>query len=221
MDNYGKDYEKFLKSETNVPRTMIDAHMQHQNLVTPHILEERQMNVTQMDVFSRLMKDRIIFLHDSVSTDSMAVIKAQLLFLDSVNQNDIKIYIDSPGGGVIAGLSLYDVMNYVKSDIETVTMGMAASMGSIIASSGTKGKRHILPHSRFMIHDIRGGAQGTYLDMQRSLDLSKELRDELFNILAQNSGQTVKYIEKNCDRDTWLKAEDAVKLGFVDTIIKR
>lgn len=225
--NHGIEFQKYATKHLGMSSTKVEGMLHHTVLglpvaQTPYILEERSMNVTQLDVFSRMMADRIIFLNEQVDDHSMGIINAQMLFLASLDdKKDIQLFLNSPGGGVIAGLSLYDTMQFISPDVATTTMGMAASMGSILASSGAKGKRSMLKHSRFMIHDIRGGAGGTYEDMKRSLELSKELREELFQILADNSGNTFDEIKEWCDRDNWMKSNEAKAKGFVDIVIEK
>lgn len=205
----GNKYDSFVSHVNKTPQNM-----------TPYILEERQMNVSQMDVYSRLMMDRIIFFNHYVSAETMGIITAQALFLDSVENKDIKLLINSGGGDVISGMGFYDTIMTINSDVETTIVGMAASMGAILATSGTKGKRNMLKHSRLMIHDIRGGNEGTYEDQKISFELTKELRNELFNVLSFNSGQSVEEINKLCQRDYWMKHDKAIELGFMDKVIE-
>lgn len=222
--NYGKEFKNYATKHLNMATTKVEAMLKHTTPtnITPYILEERQMNMTQMDIFSRMGADRIIFLNEQVDDHSMGIINAQMLFMSSVDsKSDIQLYLNSPGGGVIAGLSLYDTMQIISPDVSTTTMGYACSMGSILATAGAKGKRSILPHSRYMIHDIRGGADGTYEDMKRSMNLSLELRTELFQILSLHSGIPIEEIEVMCNRDYWMKATEAVEKGFIDQIITK
>jgi len=189
---------------------------------TPQVIEERQMNVVGMDVFSRLMMDRIIFLGVPVNDYVANVIQAQLLFLESTdNKRDIQMFINSPGGSVIAGLGIYDTMQYVSPEIGTICTGLAASMGAVLLSAGTKGKRTCLPHSRVMIHQPSGGMQGQFSDMEISYKLIKSMRDELYDIMAKHTGKTFEDIEKDSDRDNWMTATEARDYGLVDEVLTR
>lgn len=190
--------------------------------MTPYIIEERQLNVAQMDVFSRLMMDRIIFLGDPVSDPVANIIQAQLLFLQSADaKRDIQIYINSPGGSVYAGLGIYDTMQYIAPDVATICTGMAASMAAVLLCAGAKGKRAALPHSRVMIHQPSGGAQGVASDMEINLREMLKLKNELYEIIAQHSGNTYEWVEKSSDRDYWMTAPEAVTHGMVDEVLGR
>lgn len=192
------------------------------NGFTPQVIEERQMNVVGMDVFSRLMMDRIIFMGVPVTDYVANVIQAQLLFLESTDpKRDINMFINSPGGSVLAGLGIYDTMQYVSPDVSTICTGLAASMGAVLLSAGKKGKRSCLKHGRVMIHQPSGGMQGQFSDMEISYNLIKELKMELYEILAENTGQTVKQIEKDSDRDNWMTAKVAKAYGLVDEVLLR
>ncbi len=189
---------------------------------TPQVIEERQMNVVGMDVFSRLMMDRIIFLGVPINDYVANVVQAQMLFLESTdNTRDIQMFINSPGGSVIAGLGIYDTMQYVTPDVATICTGLAASMGAVLLCAGTKGKRTCLHHSRVMIHQPSGGMQGQFTDMEISYNLIKQLRSELYEIIADHTGQTFKKIEKDSERDKWMKAVEAKEYGLVDEVLKR
>jgi ATP-dependent Clp protease protease subunit len=189
---------------------------------TPQVIEERQMNVVGMDVFSRLMMDRIIFLGLAVNDYVANVIQAQLLFLESTdNKRDIQMFINSPGGSVIAGMGIYDTMQYVSPEIGTICTGLAASMGAVLLTAGTKGKRTCLPHSRVMIHQPSGGMQGQFSDMEISYNLIKSMRNELYDILAKHSGKSFEEIEKDSDRDNWMTALEAKEYGLVDEVLTR
>ncbi len=189
---------------------------------TPQVIEERQMNVVGMDVFSRLMMDRIIFMGVPVNDYVANVIQAQLLFLESTDpKRDIQMFINSPGGSVIAGLGMYDTMQYVSPDVSTICTGLAASMGAVLLSAGTKGKRSCLKHSRVMIHQPSGGMSGQFTEMEISYNLIKELKDELYTILSKHTGQTTKTIEKDSDRDNWMTAKQAKEYGLVDEVLER
>jgi len=188
--------------------------------LTPYIIEERQLNVAQMDVFSRLMMDRIIFLGDAVNDQIANIIQAQLLFLQSADAHrDIQIYINSPGGSVYAGLGIYDTMQYITPDVATICTGMAASMAAVLLCAGAKGKRAALTHSRVMIHQPSGGAQGVAADMEINLREMLKLKKELYDIIAKHSGKTYEWVEKASDRDFWMKAEEAKEHGMVDEVL--
>ncbi|HEY3386965.1 MAG TPA: ATP-dependent Clp protease proteolytic subunit [Saprospiraceae bacterium] len=189
---------------------------------TPQVIEERQMNVVGMDVFSRLMMDRIIFLGVPVNDYVANVIQAQLLFLESTdNKRDIQMFINSPGGSVISGLGIYDTMQYVSPEIGTICTGLAASMGAVLLAAGTKGKRTCLPHSRVMIHQPSGGMQGQFSDMEISYNLIRNMRNELYDIMAKHTGKTFEIIEKDSDRDNWMTALEAKEYGLVDEVLTR
>lgn len=189
---------------------------------TPAVIEERQMNIAQMDVFSRLMMDRIIFLGVPVDDYVANVIQAQLLFLESIDpQRDVQMFINSPGGSVTAGLGIYDTMQYISADVGTICTGIAASMAAVLLSSGTKGKRSCLPHSRVMIHQPSGGMQGQVSDMEITYQLFKEMQKELYDILSKNTGQSYEQIEKDSDRDNWMLAATAMEYGLVDEVLSR
>jgi len=190
--------------------------------VSPTILEERQLNITQMDVFSRLMMDRIIFLGTPIDDYVANVIQAQLLFLDTSDPGkDITIYINSPGGVVHAGLGIYDTMQYISSKVGTICTGMAASMASILLVAGEKERRSALPHSRIMIHQPSGGMQGQSSDMEITVREIQKLRKELYSIIADHSGQPFERVEKDSDRDYWMTAKEALEYGMVDTILEK
>ncbi len=189
---------------------------------TPNVIEERKMNIVGLDVFSRMMMDRIIFMGVPVNDYVANVIQAQLLFLESTDaKRDILMYINSPGGSVIDGLGIYDTMQYVSPDVGTICTGLAASMGAVLLAAGAKGKRTALPHSRVMIHQPLGGMQGQVSDMEISYQLIKQMQKELYDILSSHTGQTYKKIEKDCDRDNWMKAEEAKAYGLVDEVLAR
>ena len=190
--------------------------------ISPSILEERQLNVTQMDVFSRLMMDRIIFLGTEVNDYTANVIQAQLLYLDSVDsERDINIYLNTPGGSVHAGLGIYDTMQYIGSRVGTICTGMAASMGAVLLVAGEKGMRAALPHSRVMIHQPLGGIQGQASDIEITAREILKLKDELYQIISDHSGQTVEKIRQDADRDYWMTAEEALQYGMIDKVYRR
>lgn len=191
------------------------------NIFCPNIVEERPLNMTIIDVYSRLMMDRIIFLSGDVNGDKMDTIVAQMLFLNSLNHNPIHLYINSGGGECYAGLELVSVMRYIESPVYTTVLGLAASMAAVIASNGEKGHRKALPYSRFMIHQPSSGVgYSTFRDQQIHLEEMQSLKHDLYEVLADNSGQTIEEIERMCDRDNWMKAEEAIKLGFLDEVIQ-
>ncbi|MDD2595111.1 MAG: ATP-dependent Clp endopeptidase proteolytic subunit ClpP [Bacteroidales bacterium] len=192
----------------------------YSSYINPMIIEERQLNVAQMDVFSRLMMDRIIFLGCPINDDVANIIQAQLLFLDSNgSDSDIMIYINSPGGVVYSGLGIYDTMQTIQSDVATICTGMAASMASIILAAGTPGKRSALPHSRVMIHQPMGGAEGQASDIEITAREIVKLKNELYEILAQHTGKKMEDIIKDADRDFWMTAQEALQYGMVDEIV--
>ena len=225
----GKEFKKYATKHLNVNADAVDHHMKGiasgvPNITgfTPQVIEERQMNVVGMDVFSRLMMDRIIFLGVPINDYVANVVQAQLLFLESTDpKRDIQMFINSPGGSVIAGLGIYDTMKYVVPNVATICTGLAASMGSVLLAAGTKGKRTCLKHSRVMIHQPSGGMQGQFSDMEITYNLIKEMRGELYTILADCTGQTFETIEKDSDRDKWMRAEEAKEYGLVDEVLSR
>jgi ATP-dependent Clp protease protease subunit len=185
-------------------------------------MEERQMNVAQLDVFSRLMMDRIIFLGTGIDDQVANIVQAQLLFLESTDSSkDIQIYINSPGGSVYAGLGMYDTMQYIKPDVATICTGMAASMGAVLLCAGTEGKRSALPHSRVMIHQPSGGAQGVATDMEINLREMLKLKEELYHIISKHSGQSYDKVHKDSERDYWMKAPEAKEYGMIDEVLIR
>ena len=192
------------------------------NLFCPNIVEERQLNATVIDVYSRLMMDRIIFLGGEVNADKMDTIVAQMLFLDSINHEPINLFINSGGGECYSGLELVSVMRYIQSPVYTTVLGLAASMGAVIASSGEKGHRKAFPYSRFMVHQASSGVgYSTFRDQQIHLKEMESLKHDLYEVLSQNSGQSIEEIESLCDRDNWMKPQEAIKLGFLDDIVVR
>lgn len=189
---------------------------------TPYIIEERQMNIQPLDVFSRLMMDRIIFLGNPIDDYIANVIQAQLLFLESADaKRDIQIYINSPGGMVYAGLGIYDTINIIAPDVATICTGMAASMAAVLLCAGTSGKRTGLKHSRIMIHQPLGGAQGQASDIEITYKEISKIKSELYQILSEHSGQDIKKIEKDSDRDYWMTAEEAMKYGMIDEVLTK
>lgn len=221
------DFLKFATStglnSMHVERVMRDSvHPVTDSYISPSILEERQLNVTQMDVFSRLMMDRIIFLGTEVNDYTANVIQAQLLYLDSVDSDkDINIYLNTPGGSVYAGLGIYDTMQFVKSKVGTICTGLAASMGAVLLVAGEKGMRAALPHSRVMIHQPLGGIQGQASDIEITAKEILKLKDELYTIISDHSGQSVEQIQRDADRDHWMTAAEALDYGMIDKVYTR
>lgn len=190
--------------------------------LTPYIIEERQMNIASMDVFSRLMMDRIIFLGQGINDYVANIVQAQLLFLESTDpKRDVQIFLNSPGGSVIAGQGIYDTMQYISPDVATICTGLAASMGSILLAAGAAGKRSCLPHGRVMIHQPLGGMQGQVTDMEISYRLIKQLQKELYEIYVKHTGQPYDKIKEDCERDNWMTAEQAKEYGLIDEVLTR
>ena len=221
--NRMNEFKKFAIGHLGMNSLALDDYMQVQSsYISPTIIEERPMNVAQMDVFSRLMMDRIIFLGTQINDYTANVIQAQLLFLDSSEPGkDISIYINSPGGSVYAGYGIYDTMQYISCDISTICTGVAASMASILLVAGTKGKRYALPHSRVMIHQPLGGMQGQASDMEIAAREIIKVKKELYTILSNHSGQSFETIERDSDRDYWMPASEAEAYGMVDRVLVR
>lgn len=217
------DFEKFAVSN-GVGTNKLDGYNKYivkNGIISPTILEERSLNVIGLDIFSRLQYDRILFLGTGIDEDVANIINAQLLYLNSIGDDDIKMFINSPGGNCIDGLAIYDVMNFVTPDISTYCMGMCASMASILVSSGTKGKRYILPNGEVMIHQVRGGSEGVMADMKIAVQHADKIQTKLYNILAENTDKTFEQIEKDADRDCWFMAQEAVDYGLVDKIVTK
>ena len=217
------EFEKYAKGHLGISSTSLDKYSRvYAGYINPTIIEERQLNVATMDVFSRLMMDRIIFLGVGIDTDVANIIQAQLLFLESTDPTaDIQLYLNSPGGMVYAGLGIYDTMQLVTPDVATICTGMAASMAAVLLTAGAKGKRTALPHSRVLIHQPMGGAEGQASDIEIAARKIKKLKGELYDIISKHSGKSVKQIEKDADRDYWMSAEEAVKYGMIDSILSR
>ena len=215
-----KEFEKYARMHCGInSMTLHDFRSEISNYVSPTIIEERHLNVAAMDVFSRLMMDRIIFLGAPIYDDAANIIQAQLLFLESVGPDkDIQLYINSPGGSVSAGLGIYDTMQLISSDVATICTGMAASMGAVLLTAGAAGKRSALPHSRVMIHQPLGGAQGQASDIEITAREIAKTKKELYEILAHHSGASIKKIEKDADRDYWLTAKEAQEYGLIDIV---
>ncbi len=217
------DFRKFATKKIGVNSQVFDDVVKAQaGYLNPYILEERQLNVTQLDVFSRLMMDRVIFLGTEINDYTANVLQAQLLYLDSVDSGkDISIYFNSPGGSVYAGLGIYDTMQFVNSDIETICTGMAASMAAVLLVAGAEGKRRALPHSRIMIHQPMGGAQGQASDIEITAREIQKLKKELYSIIAEHSHQSFDKVWNDSDRDYWMTAEEAKEYGMIDQVLKR
>ena len=216
------DFLKFAVSNGMNSMHVENAMNASASYISPSILEERQLNVTQMDVFSRLMMDRIIFLGTEVNDYTANVIQAQLLYLDSVDsERDINIYLNTPGGSVYAGLGIYDTMQFIQSRVATICTGMAASMGAVLLVAGEKGMRAALPHSRVMIHQPLGGIQGQASDIEITAREILKLKDELYQIISDHSGQTVEKLRQDADRDYWMTAEEALQYGMIDKVYRR
>jgi ATP-dependent Clp protease protease subunit len=224
--DHGKEFRKYAVKHLGLNSIYVDKYMNDVvpsvvNL-TPNIIEERQMNAVAMDIFSRLMMDRIIFLGVPIYDEVSNIIMGQLLFLESSNPNrDIQIYINSPGGSVYAGLGIYDTMQYISSDVATICTGMAASMGAVLMCAGEKGKRSALQHSRVMIHQPLGGAQGQASDIEITYREISKLKTELYNIISAHSGQPFERVEKDSDRDHWMTAAEAREYGMIDEVLGR
>ncbi|GAB3991464.1 ATP-dependent Clp endopeptidase proteolytic subunit ClpP [Spirosoma daeguense] len=226
--NYEKEFRKFAVHHMGLNGLTVDGYMNHtvNNLqvenMTRSVIEERPMNFREVDVFSRLMADRIIFMGLPVDDNIANIIVAQLLFLESADpKKDILMYLNSPGGSVYAGLGIYDTMQYVRPDVATVCTSLAASMGAVLLAGGAAGKRSALPHARIMIHQPSGGAQGQSVDIEITAREIVKLREELYQILADHSGKSVEQIEKDSDRDKWMRAEEAKEYGLIDEVLRR
>jgi ATP-dependent Clp protease protease subunit len=217
------DFGKFSRSNRGVSSLSLNKYVSAVNsYISPTIIEERQLNVASMDVFSRLMMDRIIFLGLPIDDYVANIIQAQLLYLDSADPGkDIQIYFNTPGGSVNAGLGIYDTMQYISADIATICTGMAASMGAVLLTAGTKGKRSALKHSRIMIHQPMGGAEGQAADLEITVREIVKLKRELYEIIAFHSGNPVEKVEKDSDRDYWMTSLEAKEYGMIDEILQK
>ena len=214
------EFRKYATKHMGLNSLSVDHYIE--SSMTPYIIEERPMNMTQMDVFSRLMMDRIIFLGTGINDQVANIINAQLLFLESVDpKKDIQIYMNSPGGSVYAGLGIYDTMQYIRPDVATICTGIAASMGAVLLCAGAEGKRSALKHSRVMIHQPLGGAQGQASDIEITTREILKLKKELYDILALHSKQTFKKVSLDSDRDYWMTASEAKEYGMVDEVLLR
>lgn len=220
------EFKKYATKHLNMNSMHLEKYMEvsvpNIHAFTPAVIEERQMNVVSMDVFSRLMMDRIIFMGVPVNDYVANVIQAQLLFLESTDaKRDIQMFINSPGGSVINGLGIYDTMQYVTPDVGTICTGLAASMGAVLLAAGAKGKRTCLFHSRVMIHQPLGGMEGQVSDMEISYKLIKHMQKQLYDILAIHTSQPYEKIEQDCDRDNWMTADQAKEYGLVDEVLDK
>ncbi len=219
--NIGKEFEKYAVKHKGISSNTLDSYTKHMvTSLTPNIIEERPMNVAVMDVYSRLMMDRIIFLGYPISDEVGNIVTAQLLFLDSTDRSrDIQMYINSPGGSVYAGLGVYDTMQYLSAEIATICTGMAASMAAVLMCAGAKGKRTALKHARIMMHQPSAGAGGQASDIMITVNEVKKLKAELYEIIAHHSGQTTEKIVKDFDRDFWMTAQESKDYGLVDEVL--
>ncbi|MFO7822981.1 MAG: ATP-dependent Clp protease proteolytic subunit [Cyclobacterium sp.] len=217
-----EEFRKFAVKGQGISGNTFDQYTQGVENMTRAVIEERPTNFREIDVFSRLIMDRIIFLGTAVDDHIANIITAQLLFLESVDsKKDILLYINSPGGSVYAGLGIYDTMQYINPEVGTICTGLAASMGAVLLAGGAAGKRAALPHSRVMIHQPSGGMQGQSKDMEISVRQILELRAELYEILANHSGKSIEEIEKDSDRDYWMRASDAKEYGLIDEVLTK
>lgn len=220
--NYNKEFQKYAMSDHNISSSNMDYYKkQIEASMTPYILEEREMRVTQLDIFSRLMADRLLWVAGPVNDNMSTVVQAQLMFLDSVSDSDITMHIDSPGGSVKSGLSMVDVMEYINADIRTVNTGMAASMGSVLLGAGTKGKRASLRHSRTMLHQSSGGFSGNIQDAEVDWAEWQKVNKELFVLLGEYCDKPAETVMNDATRDFWLSAAEALDYGIIDEVIKR
>ena len=219
--DYGKEFRKYATKHHGLSSIYVDDYLSKSvTNLTPNIIEERTMNIGVLDVFSRLMKDRIIFMGTGIDDYVANVIMAQLLFLESADkQQDIQIYVNSPGGSVYAGLGIYDTMQYVNPNVATCCVGIAASMAAVLLCAGEKGKRSALKHSRVMIHQPMGGAQGQASEIEITYNEIQKLKKELYDIIAEHSGQEYDKVYKDSDRDYWMKAEEAKSYGMIDEVL--
>ncbi len=217
-----EEFRKFAVKDQGIPGSYIDSYTGQVENMTRAVIEERPTNFREIDVFSRLIMDRIIFLGMQVDDVISNIITAQLLFLESVDsKKDVLLYINSPGGSVYAGLGIYDTMQYVNPDVATICTGLAASMGAVLLAGGAANKRSALPHARIMIHQPMSGVQGQLSDMEITLRQTQEVRTDLYNILANHSGKTFKEIEKDSDRDYWMRAKEAKDYGLIDEVLEK
>jgi ATP-dependent Clp protease protease subunit len=219
--DFGKEFEKYAIKHQGISSSTLQSYLNHNvTNLTPYIIEERPLNVASMDVFSRLMMDRIIFMGEPINDYVANIVTAQLLFLDSTDRSrDIQMYINSPGGSVYAGLGIYDTMQFVSPDISTICTGIAASMSAILMCAGVKGKRSALKHSRIMLHQPSGAIGGQATDIEITAREIKKIKQELYNIISQHSGKPVEQVAVDCDRDFWMSAEESKEYGLVDEVL--
>lgn len=219
-----EDFRKFA-IDKGVRASVVDDQLKsmekNKSLLTPYILEERQLNVATFDVFSRLMYDRIVYFAGEVDDDTCNTAIAQFLYLSSVDERDINLYINSPGGSVVAGLGLIDTMNYIPCQVSTTCIGMAASMGAVLLSNGARGKRYVLEHSRVMIHQVSSAMRGTVSDMEIEFEQTQRCKQDVYKILAKNTDRTYEEMEQLCDRNNWFIGQEAVDLGIADSVLMR
>jgi len=220
--DYSNEFKKYAMSDHNLSSMNLHyAQQQIESNMTPYILEEREMRVTQMDIFSRLMRDRILWVAGGVNDQMSTIVQAQLMFLDNNSKEDITMHVDSPGGSVKSGLSMVDVMEYIKCDIRTVNTGMAASMGSVLLGAGTKGKRASLRHSKTMLHQSSGGFRGNIQDAEIDWQEWQKVNHELFVLLGDYCGKDAEVVKADASRDLWLSADEALDYGIIDEVIRR
>ena len=219
--DFQQEFEKYAVKHRGIPSTTIHAYTKHQvNNLTPNIIEERPMNVAVMDVYSRLMMDRIIFLGYPINDEVANIVTAQLLFLESTDRTrDIQMYINSPGGSVYSGLGVYDTMQYITPDVATICIGMAASMSAVLLTAGSKTKRTALRHARIMMHQPSGAIGGQASDIDITVNEIRKVKKNLYDIISFHTGKTVKQVEKDSDRDYWLTSEEAKEYGLVDEVL--
>lgn len=219
MNDIIKDFKLFSKDKGVRQTVLEDVIKTTNNTINPYILEERKLNVSQLDIYSRLMADRLIFFGSEFNSDVCNIVVCQLLYLSTVDSRDISIYINSPGGSVYDGLSVIDTMDYIDCDVSTTCAGMAASMGAVLLSNGTKGKRFALPHSRIMLHQPSGGMKGNASQMEIEYEQMMLCKKDLYTILAKNMNKPYEEIDKICDRDCWLSSKEAVDFGVIDNVL--
>jgi ATP-dependent Clp protease, protease subunit len=219
--NLGKEFEQYAVKHRGISSNTLYSFQKHQVTdLTPNIIEERPMNVAVMDVYSRLMMDRIIFLGYPINDEVANIVTAQMLFLESTDRTrDIQMYINSPGGNVYSGLGMYDTMQYITPDVSTICIGMAASMAAVLLCAGTKGKRTALKHARVMLHQPSGAIGGQASDIEITVQEIKKIKKNLYDAISYHTGKTTKQVEKDCDRDYWLTSEEAKEYGLVDEVL--
>ena len=221
MMDFGKEFEKYAVKHKGISSNTLHGYIKHNiTNLTPNLIEERPMNVAVMDVYSRLMMDRIIFLGYPINDEVANIVTAQLLFLESTDRTrDIQMYINCPGGGVYAGLGMYDTMQFITPEIATICTGMAASMGQVLMCAGAKGKRTALKHSRIMMHQPSAGAMGQASDIEITVNEIKKVKQELYTIISHHTGQTIEKVAEDCHRDKWMTSAEAKEYGLVDEVL--